>query len=125
MRAATWMIDCSVLAEPGAVEKFREVDRLFAPAIELANLRAATEPVGEHDVVRRRLANFREQNLFGACLRDVEMSGFEPEIAGEPATARIETLNRGSGRGEQLGVFVPAENGMLVTVHLREPVHAT
>ena len=51
--------------------------------------------------------------------------GFEAEVAGEPTAARVKSLDRRASCIKKLRIGVPAQYGVLMAVHLREPVHAT
>ena len=51
---------------------------------------------------------------------DLAVAGGEAEVAGQAAAAGVEPLDVDAGPLEQLAVGVPAQDGVLVAVHLGE-----
>ena len=98
------------------------MERFLASAVEFMNLGAATEAVGEDDVVGRRLTDSWQENLLGAGLGDLEMSRLEAEVPGQTTAARVEAIDRRAGCSRSCGRR-PSPDGVLMAVHLSEPVH--
>ena len=100
----------------GSGEHFGQVERVAAVAGELSYLGSAAEPVGEDRRVLVGGAHRGQQDALGARLTDVMMAALEPEVAREPAAAAVEPFGLHAAGGEQVGVGVPAKDGVLVAV---------
>jgi hypothetical protein len=97
-----------------------EVHGFAVAAVEFVDLGAADESVGEDHRARRGFPQPGQQGALGAGFRSPRLADLEAEVAGEAAAAGLQVPGLGAGRGQQLLVRVPAEHGVLVSVHLGE-----
>ena len=96
-------------AHPAAarVDQLGQVHRLASAAVELLDLGAAAEAVGEDDRVLVGVAHAGQQHLFGAVAADLEVAGLEPEVAREAAAAGAAAPSRVRTRARRAGGNAP------------------
>lgn len=93
-----------MVAGQAGAEQFGQMHRLPAVRVTLFDLGAATEAVGEHDVVGVGVAQGGEQYPLGACLGDLVVAGLEAKVAGQAAAAGVEKAGIDAG---------PAQYGLI------------
>src|SRR5579875_1354094 len=107
-------------ASAGGREQLREVQRATPARVELRDLGAAAEAVGEDRGRRVSGPDRGEHHPLGTGAAHLQVSGLEAEVAGQSAAAAVQALGLDPAAREQLGVGIPAEHRVLVAVHLDE-----
>ena len=91
---------------------------LTAAAVQLVDLGAAAEAVGQDHRAGACFPEPGQQGPLGDRLADLTVAGLEAEVAGQAAAAGLQVLDVSARVLEQLLVSVPGEDGVLVAVHL-------
>src|ERR1700722_6506542 len=86
----------------------------------LADLLAATEPVGNDQRGRPSLAHGWKQNAFAYCLRHSVLIALEAERSGHPAATRVGRLQIGAHGGEQRAFIVGFHDRALMAVPVQK-----
>ena len=79
-------------------EEFGQVHGLAAAAVELVDLGAAAEAVGQDHRAGAGRAQPRQQGAFGDGAADLAVPGLEAEVAGQAAAAGFQVLGVRAGR---------------------------